>query len=286
MKSSIIDEILKIKDDLPKKQKQLCNYIVLNYIQAGIMTVAQLAENSGVGTTTVMRLIKTLNYDNYAQFKRDLLNLSLLKNTSSYSGIKKRSSIDSNDNYLNELATRLKDYTDSFITKKNTENLNKAVQMMIDAKQINILGLRSSQIPATYLEHTINRFYPYVRQLSYDSQYIFDKAFSVTKDEVLVVFSVWPCTKLTINIADACHKNGIPIILITNTSLNPIARYADVFIDTNSVNSECGILPSMFVAEAIISDIWQKTKPQSTNTLEKLEQFLDQQNLFIWENQD
>lgn len=283
MKNNIIDEIIKIKDVLPKKQKQLCDYIVLNYIQAGIMTVAELAQNSGVGTTTVMRLIKALQYDNYAQFKRDLLNVSLMRNTSSYSNVKNRFILDSDDNYLNSFASRFKDFTYSFITPQNIENLNKAIQMMIDAKQINILGLRMSKIPATYLEHMIDRFYPYVRQLSSDSEYVFDKAFCVAKNEVLVIFSVWPCTKLTVDIADLCHKQGVPIILVTNTSLNPIARYADVLIDTNSVNSECGVLPSMFVAEAIISNLGQKTKPESTDTLEKLERLLDQQNLFIWE---
>lgn len=282
MKTNIIDEMIKIKDGLPKKQKQLCDYIILNYVQAGIMTIAELAQNSGVGTTTVMRLIKTLQYDNYAQFKRDLFNISLMQNTSSHSNIKKRFILDSDDNYLNSFASRFKNFTYNFITPENVENLDKAVQMMINAKQINILGLRISKIPATYLEHMIDRFYPYVRQLSSDSEYVFDKAFCVGKDEVLVVFSVWPCTKLTIDVADLCHQRGVPIILVTNTSLNPIARYADVLIDTNSVNSDCGVLPAMFVAEAMISGIGQKTKPQSTDTIEKLEQLLDQQNLFIW----
>ena len=34
----------------------------MNYEQVGVMTVAELAEAAGVGTTTVMRLVQTLDY--------------------------------------------------------------------------------------------------------------------------------------------------------------------------------------------------------------------------------
>ena len=49
--------------------------------------------------------------------------------------------------------------------------------------------------------------------------------------DVLLVFSVWPCTKRTIQVGKLCHQLGIPIILVTNTSLNPLAKAADVMID-------------------------------------------------------
>ena len=83
MENNILDTITQIKDVLPKKQRTLCNFIVLNYVEAGMMTVAELAERSGVGATTVMRLVKTLHYDSYSDFRRALLNVSL-KNNASY----------------------------------------------------------------------------------------------------------------------------------------------------------------------------------------------------------
>ena len=87
MENNILDTITQIKDVLPKKQRTLCNFIVLNYVEAGMMTVAELAERSGVGATTVMRLVKTLHYDSYSDFRRALLNVSLKNNASSYIGI-------------------------------------------------------------------------------------------------------------------------------------------------------------------------------------------------------
>ena len=52
MPGTIVDHIIEIKDSLPKKQKQLCNYIVLHSGEAGMMTVAELAQQA------IIKLIK------------------------------------------------------------------------------------------------------------------------------------------------------------------------------------------------------------------------------------
>lgn len=282
MDKNIVDEIIQIKDVLPKKQKILCNYLVLNYISAGMMTVAELAKNSGVGTTTVMRLIKTLHYDNYGDFRRDLLGVSLKQNASSYIGIKKSfQNASSSSDIFNTLWIDTSHTIENFITPKNIEQLKRAVDLMLSAGRVNLLGLRSSRTAAIYLESMIDRFYPKIRQLTNEAEFIFDRALRLSEQDVLLVFSAWPCTKKTIDVSGLCHQKKIPVILVTNTSLNPIAKYADVVIDTNSVNSGCGILPFMFVAEALVSELGRRLGPESTDNLEKLEDELDQFGVFM-----
>ena len=90
-------------------------------------------------------------------------------------------------------------------------------------------------------------------------------------------------TDVAIDAADVANQRGIPVILITNTMLNPIARYAQVVIDTNSVNSSCGNMATMFVTEALIAEMGRQTAPESTHTLETLESQLDELDVFIRE---
>ena len=252
MENNILDTITQIKDVLPKKQRTLCNFIVLNYVEAGMMTVAELAERSGVGATTVMRLVKTLHYDSYSDFRRALLNVSLKNNASSYIGIKnsfQKASSNSDSDILHALWYDTTHTVENFITPKNIEQLDKAITLMMEASRINLLGLRSSRTVSLYLESAIDRFYPHVRQLSNESEFLYDKIFRLSAEEdIIIIFSAWPCTKRTIDVSAICRDRHVPIILVTNTSLNPIARYADIVIDTNSVNSGCGILPLMFIA--------------------------------------
>lgn len=285
---NVIDKILEIKDTLPKKQKQLCDYLVINNIKSSMMTVSELAKNAGTGTTTVIRLVNLLGYDSYSSFKKDMYQLTIKNQTSSYYNIKQRFSKTLNNGKDNALVKLLESTSYSFehlITKTNIEELDKASNIIIDAKTINILGFRVSNIPSLYLEMMLDVFFQNSKQLSYWKDYAFDNAYRLTKDDILVVFSIWPCTRQTIELADIANKRDVPIVLITNTSLNPIAKYADSVINTDSVNSECGILPSMFIAEALISNIGKKTAPQSTKNVEKLENQLNQNNIFVW-NQD
>ena len=286
MENNIIDKIVQIKDVLPKKQRTLCNYLVINYVEAGMMTVAELAQKSGVGTTTVMRLIKTLGYENYSDFKHELLNLSLMRTSTSYRGVKqsfKSAAQTSESNLLNHLWMETNHTIENIITPKNAQQIEKAVDLMLSASAVYFLGLRSSRAAAYYLEDTISRFYPKTRQLSHEPDFLYDRILRMPADSALVVFSIWPCTKTTIEAADLAHQNGVPVILITNTLLNPIARYAEVVIDTNSVNSGCGNMAIMFAAEAVIAEMGRKTEPSSTEALETLERQLDPLDIFIRE---
>lgn len=284
MEKNIVEEIIQIKDVLPKKQKALCNYLVLNYVDAGMMTVAELADHSGVGTTTVMRLVKTLHYENYGDFRRDLLSVSLKRNASSYIGVKKsfqNATNSSQSDILNTLWIDTSHTIENFITPKNIEQLHKAVELILKAGRVNLLGLRSSRTAAIYLEAMIDRFYPKIRQLSNETEFLYDRVLRLNEEDILLVISVWPCTRKTIEATDVCHKRGVPVILITNTSLNPIARYADVVIDTNSVNCGCGIMPLMFIAEALVAELGRCLGPESTDNLEQLETELEQYNVFM-----
>lgn len=88
MGNEVLEQIIKIKDAVPKKQRILCNYLALNYEKIGVMTVAELAENAGVGSTTVMRLVQLLGFDSYTTFKKALAQESLLKNTTPYRSLR------------------------------------------------------------------------------------------------------------------------------------------------------------------------------------------------------
>ncbi|MFK4784937.1 MurR/RpiR family transcriptional regulator [Fusobacterium sp. MFO224] len=283
----IIEKIMEIKDVVPKKQKLLCDYIVLNYKDIGMMTASEVAETAGVATTTVMRFMKLLKFESYNDFKNAFLEYSLKNTMSSYGSIKenfKHIVKGEESDPLTATCYETIHTIENFITPKNVEEISNAIKLMIKSKWINLLGLRSSRPVSLYMEASVNRFYPKVRQLSTDDSYLYDRALRVEKNEALVVFSIWPCTKKTVKLAEICHKRKIPIILVTNTTLNPIAKFADIIIDTNSVHSPLGNLPALVIVETIVAELAKQTIPESTKNIEKLEKDLDKLDLFIWES--
>ena len=288
MSNAVLENILKIKDVLPKKQRILCNYLALNYEQVGVMTVAELAENAGVGNTTVMRLVQTLGFDSFSSFKRALVNANLLKNTTSYQFMKQGFSASDEAAESSDMLRRVvqdgMQVLENLCTSANMAQFEKAVQLMLRAKTIYTLGLRSSKVLALYFEYNVDRFHPNVRQLSRESEFVYDRvAVNATPEDVVLIYSIWPCTKKTIRVGQLCHKLGIPIILVTNTSLNPLAKVADVMIDTNTVNHSSGDTAIFAVTEALISELGRRTAPESTQYIERIERVLNENDLIMWE---
>lgn len=288
MGNEVLEQIIKIKDAVPKKQRILCNYLALNYEKIGVMTVAELAENAGVGSTTVMRLVQLLGFDSYTTFKKALAQESLLKNTTPYRSLRQEfsrtSETASRDTFHMAIADGIQ-VLENLCTPSNISQFEAAIQLMLESDQLYILGMRSSKALALYFEYVAERFYPHIRQLSREEEFVYDRiAINTTSKDVLLVYSVWPCTKKTIRVAELVYNLGIPMILITNTSLNPLVKIADVVIDTNSVNHPSGDTALMLVTEALMSELGRRTAPESTKNIEKIEQALNDNGLILWEN--
>ena len=288
MEHTLLDDILRLKDILPKKQRILCQYLALNYEQISVMTVAELANKAGVGTTTVMRLIQTLGCDSFNTFKRELANLSLVQNATSYRGLKQSfvssKKTESSDTFRSVMADGMR-ILENLCTPSNIDQFEKAVQTILGSEHTYTLGLRSSQALALYFEYSTGCFYPHIRQLSLEGEFLYDRISVYMKPtDCLLVFSVWPCTQKTIQAAKLCHTLGIPVILITNTNLNPLVPCSDVVIDANCVNHLSGNVAIFSIIEALAVELGRRTDPESTKNLERIEQLLKENNLIVREN--
>ena len=69
---NLLERLSTIESTLPTKQKKLCEYITANGKSVYLMSVGSLSEAAGVGRATVIRLVESLGYPSYAEFKKAL----------------------------------------------------------------------------------------------------------------------------------------------------------------------------------------------------------------------
>ena len=174
MGNEVLEQIIKIKDAVPKKQRILCNYLALNYEKIGVMTVAELAENAGVGSTTVMRLVQLLGFDSYTTFKKALAQESLFENTTPYRSLRQEFSRTSRRRA--GIRSIWRSRTESRCLKisctPNISQFEAAIQLMLESDQLYILGMRSSKALALYFEYVGRALYPHIRQLSLEEEFV------------------------------------------------------------------------------------------------------------------
>lgn len=279
--TNILDHIVSKKDFLPKKQRLLCEFIVENYKSVGVLTVSDLADKAGVGTTTVMRVIKALGYESFNDFKKEFhqytLNLGLstwwhLQKSISNTDIEPSSSVNNSWKEMNALLNES-------LNSNLIENIDKAVQLILSKQSVNILGLRTSKVIAIYFEKLLSELYPKARQLSHDSEFVFDHVSRFGEQDLLIVIALSPFTTLSMNVAEYCYEQGIPIILITDYYSCPISSYAEVVLHTKASDQQYSIVPTIALIEALIIEIGKQTNEYSIQRLEKLGKLLREKNI-------
>lgn len=285
MAELLVDKIVALESTLPKKQRQLCMYILENQARIGMMTVAELAANAGVGTTTVLRLSEMLGFSSYTDFKRTFMEERITRENRSYNQLihsfsGKRASSSSS---LAAICGETEKNFSNLLSPENEQAFEAAIRAMLAAGRINVLGMRSSAAMAIYLANSLSTFMPNVRHLAFEQEYLLDRVFSFSADEVLFVVSVWPCTRRTVEVAEVAHKRGVPVILLTNTRVNPIAKFADVVLDTNSINQSSTPVLLMTLLTALVQELGSRSVPRSTEALEALEKQLAENHLIQWE---
>lgn len=277
--NEIITKLITIKEDLPSKQKKLCNYMVENYEHIGIMTIKELAKAANVGTTTVTRVVKKLNYDGYNDLKKDFHKASVKTKSTTWWHLKK--SIESKETtnaaiqVWQEVASLLgKTMNESFI-----EAFTQTVKVMNEARRINILGLRSSKVPAKYLEYLLKEFSSNINQISNDVEFLYDRLLQIEQDELLIIFVHSPFTVQSIEAAKYCHEHGINVILVTDLMSCPIIPYADIVLKVQASNQQYSIVPTITLIEALVIEYGRYNSDYSIAHLEKLGKVLSENNI-------
>lgn len=279
---NILKRLIDIQKDLPKKQRIVCNYIIENYQDLSVLSLPDLAEKIGVAQTTVVRFIKNVGYDSYKDFRKQF-HYYTIENTQPTWWHLERSFTHSNHQQetLNQAWQEIMNLLEKSVTPQMLKNFNKAVKLILDSKAVNIVGFRTSKAAAYYFEYMLIEFYPKVRQLSSDSEFVYDRLLQLDKDNVVVIIAISPYTKLTIDVAEYCHHQKIPVILITDHLSCPASSYATCILNVKSSEVQYSIVPVIALIEALVIEIGKKTSEYSIKHLNKLNKLLNDKKITI-----
>ncbi len=279
--NGILEKIIDIKESLPKKQRHLCDYIIENYQSIGMMTVAELSQKANVGTSTVMRIMKHLGYESFNDMRRDMHKETINTNLSTWWHMQESFKRDTNEG----LDTLSQSWSETLTVMNKTinstliENFHQAIDVISKAKRVNILGLRSSKAPAIYYEMLMEGFNSKTRQLSYDSDLIFDKILQFEEGEILFLITNSPYTARSMEAAKFCYDQGHPIILLTDHLSCPITPFANVLLKTEASKQQYTITPTITLIESIVIEVGRRMSGTSIEHLDKLGELLENKGI-------
>ena len=277
------DLITKIQSELPgfsKGQKQIARFILEHYYKAAFMTASRLGVTVGVSESTVVRFATELGYDGYPHLQRALQEMIRNKLTS----VQRMEVAGDRMGGRDVLQTVLHADTDMIrvtLDEIDRDAFQGAVDALMGAKRIYILGVRSSSALASFLGFYFNLLFENVTLVHTNSvSEIFEQVLRVGPGDVLFGISFPRYSKRTLSAMKYARDRGARVIALTDSQLSPLARVADhvLLARSDMASFVDSLVAPLSVINALIVAVGMSRRDEIEHTFNKLER--------IWEEYD
>ena len=277
------DLITKIQSELPgfsKGQKQIARFILEHYDKAAFMTASRLGVTVGVSESTVVRFATELGYDGYPHLQRALQEMIRNKLTS----VQRMEVAGDRMGGRDVLQPVLHADTDMLrvpLDEIDRDAYQGAVDALMGAKRIYILGVRSSSALASFLGFYFNLLFENVTLVHTNSvSEIFEQVLRVGPGDVLFGISFPRYSKRTLSAMKYARDRGARVIALTDSQLSPLARVADhvLLARSDMASFVDSLVAPLSVINALIVAVGMSRRDEIEQTFNKLER--------IWEEYD
>ncbi len=279
---NLISHIQSIQASLPKRQRLLCDYICNHLFEASMLTIAELAEKTGVGTATVTRMVYSLGYTSYNQFKLDLREQAMSHAKSSYDVYWNMYQDNTGEFGISDELDACQSMVHGMNNPLFVAQIEAAAEAILSARRTYILGLRTSLVSALCLEYRLIDEGINVYSLSKDPEFIFDRLISIDQEDILIAFASKPATKKTLDTLRICHGRGVPTLLITTAPFKEMEPYTSFLINSNTFDALLAIVPPIITVELLSREISRRSGRKNQDRYQRVEKLIRDNGVTIW----
>jgi len=280
------DDILTILEErihtFSKGQRRIAAYIADAYDKAAFMTASNLGKTVGVSESTVVRFAVELGYDGYPSMQKAMQEMVLNRLTSV-----QRIEV-TNDRIGDQDVLSMVLQADADKLRKTNETVDRksfhaAVQTILRARKIYILGVRSASMLANFMGYYLNYMFGNVQIVTTSgASEMFEKLVGVTKDDAVIAFSFPRYSTATIKGVQYCRSVGATVIGLTNNYVSPLGQNSDHVLVAKSdmVSLVDSLVAPLSVVNALIVALAAKRENEIAKTFDTLERVWEEYNVY------
>ena len=265
-----------------KGQRRIAQYIMESYDKAAFMTANKLGKTVGVSESTVVRFAVDLGFDGYPSMQKAMQEMVLNRLTSV-----QRLEV-ANDRIGNQDVVSMVLQSDMDKLRQTAEIVDRgefqaAVDAVLDAKRVYIIGVRSVAPLANFLGYYLNYMFHNVRVVTASGTgEMFEQVVGVSREDVVIAFSFPRYSAATLKAAQYCRSTGAVVIGITDNRESPLAKTSDHVICAKSdmVSLVDTLVAPLSVVNALIVALAAKREKELHRTFDALERIWDQYHVY------
>lgn len=280
-----IDFLNEIESKLPqfsKGQKIIAHYILSHYEKAAFMTASKLGATVGVSESTVVRFASEVGCEGYPQLQKGLQEIIRNRLTSVQRmeiTNEQIGRVDVVSKVLQMDIERIK----RTMEEMNVNEFNLAVNNIINAKRIYIIGIRSAASLAGFLQFYFNHIFDNVHIVNTTStSEMFEQIFRISAGDVLIPISFPRYSQRTLKAATYARKKGASVIAITDCNASPLASIADVCLYAHSDMASFvdSLVAPLSLINALIVAVGLEKQIEISQTYSELEHIWDEYDVY------
>lgn len=268
--------ILRIEEKygkMSKGQRRLADYVRDNYDKAVFLTAAKLGEIVGVSESTVVRFAIQLGYKGYPGFQKALEELvrnklnSIQRMEVTYGRISQSEILET---VLQSDIEKIKQTLSSIDHKA----FNLAIDTILNAKRIYIVGIRSCAPLASFFSFYLNLICENVTTVATNSSSeIFEQLIRICEDDVIIGISFPRYSMRTLKALEFASNRKAKVITLTDSIHSPMNLYSSCNLIARSDMASIvdSLVAPLSVVNALVVALCMKKQNEVVTTLETLE---------------
>ncbi len=268
--SSRINEVY---GKLSKGHKLLAAYITDNYDRAAFLTASKLGEAVGVSESTVVRFATHLGYKGYPEFQ-DALQDQVRGKLDSMQRMEVTYGRIGQSKILETVLKGDEEKIHSTLEKMDQNAFELAVDTILQAKNIYVIGLRSCAPLASFLAFYLTMMFENVHLLQTNSaSEIFEQMLRIGKEDVMIGISFPRYSMRTLKALEFANNRSAKVITLTDSVHSPMNLYSSCNLIAESDMSSIvdSLVAPLSVINALIVALCMKKQREVAGTLEELE---------------
>lgn len=273
MATDILSTIHNRMTGFSKGQKRIANFITASYDKAAFMTASKLGKMVNVSESTVVRFAVELGFDGYPSMQKTLQEMVRTKLTAV-----QRIGVD-NDRFGGQDVVSTVLHSDMESIRMTNESLdrsalNSTVEAICKAKNIYIVGVRSSAAIATFMNFYFRNIFDNVRLVeSTATSEMMEQMSHVGAGDVVIGISLPRYSSRTVKVLEFARDSGAEVAVITDSLDAPAAKIAGHTLTAKSgmVSVVDSLVAPMSIVNALIVAIGRRKEQEFSRIFENLE---------------
>ena len=256
-----------------KGQRRIAKYILENYDKAAFMTAGRLGVTVGVSESTVVRFAAELGYDGYPGMRKALQEM-IRNRLTSVQRIEVAKELIDDSNVLEAVLSADMEKLQNTIEEIDSASFDAAVDAIINAKHVYIVGMRSSTALASFMGYYLNILRDNV-YLLHDTAVseIYEQVLRIGEGDVFIAMSYPRYSTRTVKAMRFVKSAGATTIGLTDGDSSPLVELSDILLYAKSdmVSFLDSLIAPLSLINALIVSIGLRSKDALSDTFKRLE---------------